>query len=406
MADQQPGNGPAEPLSYDADLTADVRGAWDEVSTETPAPAEPETPAPAEPAAPTEPKAEHPTDPTRYADGKFKPIKEDVPQQAANEQHAKAALEQQPQAQPRQPQAQLPNTPPGRWSPLAKSAWDAEVPSKEQWAAIKESALRGEQEVAEGFAQYEGMRELRPFVDLARSQGQSAREVVERYIGAEQHLRQDFIGGMVNIGSGMGYTPQQIALAMAQRFLGPGYSNGQDGAPAGTQMPESGTQMPDPAYLQQWLNPLAQEVSTIRAYLQQQQQAERSRQEGAINSVLQRVMSDPNYRYFANVEDGVVHALQLMTATGQRTGNNEADLQAAYRSACLNHPEVSKLFLKEQLAKEQAVTAQQQKEAAEKARHASRSITGSPSTGASRDFGDDDGSVEADVRRAFRAHAV
>ena len=55
--------------------------------------------------------------------------------------------------------------------------------------------------------------------------GQSPREVIERYIGAEQHLRQDFLGGMIAIGQNMGYSPQQIAQAMAQRYLG--QSNGQ-----------------------------------------------------------------------------------------------------------------------------------------------------------------------------------
>ena len=94
-----------------------------------------------------------------------------------------------------------------------------------------------------------------------------------------------------------------------------------------------------------------------------------------------------------------------MNATGQRSGDNTTDLQAAYEAACFDDPEVSELYVKEQHAKLQAATAQQQREAAEKARHASRSITGSPSNGAPRDFGEDDGSVEAAAKAAWRQHA-
>ena len=230
MADQQAGGSPPEPLSHDADVYADATAAYHEVADgggerpETPSqPSQPEPAAPSQPPS-EQPKSDHPTDDRRYADGTFKPTKgeQDLPagQQAANAQQAKAAAEVP--GQPPQPQPQAPSGPPGRWSPLAKSAWE-EVPSKEQWAAIRK-APRGEQEVAEGFAQYEGMRELRPFVDLARQGGQSPREVIERYIGAEQHLRQDFLGGMIAIGQNMGYSPQQIAQAMAQRYLG--HSNG------------------------------------------------------------------------------------------------------------------------------------------------------------------------------------
>ena len=233
-----------------------MRGAFEEVSSETPA-AETETPAAApadrQPTTSGEPKAEHPTDPTRYADGKFKPTKEDVPQQAANEQHAKAALEQQPQPQTQAPALNL-SVPPSSWPAAAKAEWD-KLPE-----VVRAANVQREIDISNGHAKYETTKELIPFVDLARSQGQSPREVIERYIGAENHLRQDFIGGMVNIGGGMGYTPQQIALAMAQRYLG--QSNGQ--TPDGYQQPsdpQQGSQTPgyDPAYLQQYINPLEQD---------------------------------------------------------------------------------------------------------------------------------------------------
>ena len=49
--------------------------------------------------------------------------------------------------------------------------------------------------------------------NLRARKGQSPRGVIERYMAAENYLRQDFIGGMIDIARGMGITPQQIAQA-------------------------------------------------------------------------------------------------------------------------------------------------------------------------------------------------
>src|SRR4051812_9339171 len=98
MSDQQPGTNPAEPLSYDADLMADVRSAFD-TPAETAEPVDKPVVETAV-AEKTEPKADHPDDPKRYADGKFKPTKEEAepqPEPAAKIEAApEAKIEQQP----------------------------------------------------------------------------------------------------------------------------------------------------------------------------------------------------------------------------------------------------------------------------------------------------------------------
>ena len=280
----------------------------------------------------------------------------------------------------------------------AKAAWEA-LPDPVRAAIVKR-----EVEIEQGRSQYADVAELREYAQMARSGGQSPREVIERYIAAEQYLRQDFLGGMVAIGRT--WASRRRSRRRSPAIFRPVKRPDPGGLSTAPYDPAQGGQTPaaDPA-LYQYINRLAQQQSNMEAYLQQQRQAEQNRQEGAVKSVLERFTSDPSHRYFANVEDGVVHALQLMNATGRRTGDNVADLQTAYEMACLADPELRKLVVKEQFAKEQAATAQQQREAAEKARHASRSITGSPSHGAPRDFGEDDGSVEAAAKAAWRQHA-
>lgn len=399
MADEQAGTRPPEPASYDADMIADVTGAYREVETkdvEAPAPEPTSTPS-----TPAEPRADHPTEKNRYADGTFKPTREDVAQNTANEQHAKAvreqpAQQQQPTEQPQQPAAQVPGGPPSSWSVAAKAVWDG-LPEP-----VRSAISKREVEIESGRQQYSDVAELRDYAQLARSQGQSPREVIERYMQAEQYLRRDFVGGMTDIARGMGISPQQIAQAFAPYL---GQSNGQT---QGYQQPyddQQGSQTPgyDPAVLQQYINPLVQEVTNMRAYLQQQQQAEQNRQQGVLNSVLEKFVSDPEHRYFSNVEDRIVQLFR--SGAVQRTGDHAADLRSAYEMACLADPEIRKIFVKDYHAKDQAAAQQQQREAAERARRASRSITGSPSGGSPMDFGDDDGSVLADTRRAYRSLA-
>lgn len=411
MADQQAGSNPSENQSYDADMLADVRGAFEEVSKgETVA--DDKAPEPkAEPvkteAAPekvtekvvTEPKADHPTDEKRYADGTFKPTKEET--EAAKvapvktEQPVKVDAPPAVNVNQQQPASAI--NPPGGFSPKTKAEWEKITAAYPHLAA---DIAKREQEIAAGFAQYEGMRELRPYMDMARSQGQSLKQALDNYTGIEAALRnpQQALGVLLHLAGNAGYPPQRLAMELAPYLGSP---TGQQGAPQG-----QGAQPPiDPSMFQQWLNPLAQEVNSLKSLFQQQSEAAKAREFTAIGTVLERFKSDTSHRYYENVEPQMTQLLERGIVP--RTGDYATDLQAAYDMACRLNPEISELLLNERTAKSEAAKAAAEKETAEKARQASRSITGSPSGGSVKDGSDSGGdSVEDDVRRAVRAHAA
>lgn len=410
MADQQAGSNPSERESYDGDLMADVRSAFTETSKASETviddkPSEVRTEPVKTEAAPekvtekviTEPKADHPTDEKRYADGTFKPTKEET---EAAAKVAPTKTEQPVKVEGQQPAQQQPTTainPPGGFSPKTKAEWEKITAAYPHLAA---DIAKREKEIADGFAQYEGMRELRPYMDMARSQGQSLKQALDNYTGIEAALRnpQQALGVLLHLAGNAGYPPQRLAMELAPYLGSP---TGQQGAPQG-----QGAQPPiDPSMFQQWLNPLAQEVNSLKSLFQQQSEAAKAREFTAIGTVLERFKSDTSHRYYENVEPQMTQLLERGIVP--RTGDYATDLQAAYDMACRLNPEISELLLNERTAKSEAAKAAAEKETAEKARQASRSITGSPSSGAVRDDGDKGGdSVEDDVRRAFRAHAA
>jgi hypothetical protein len=156
--------------------------------------------------------------------------------------------------------------------------------------------------------------------------------------------------------------------------------------------------------MQQWLNPLTQKLTTLESQVQQFQQADQQRYQTAYSAAQNRFTADPAHKFFENVRPQMAQ----LFAGGfiQETGDVYADLKAAYDMACNMNPEIRELLLNERMAKDEAQRRKTEQETAEKARLASRSITGSPSSAPSRDGGEGGDSIEDDVRRAIRAHAA
>lgn len=392
MADQQAGSNPPE---LD-DPHADARAAYAEVaarSAET-VDEKPEVKAELEVKAEPvkteqpEPKADHPTDEKRYADGTFKPTKEEVA--AAKAEPVKtepAKVEPGPQVGQQQA-APVAGSPPGGFSPRTKAEWE-KLPEY-----VRADILKREKEVSDGFAQYEGMRELRPYVDLARSQGQTLKQALDRYTGIENSLRQKPLDTILYLAGNAGYPPQRLAMELAPYL---GQSNGQQNGAL-----QNGAQPPfDPSMLQQWLNPVLQEVSQLKSQFQQRSEADRGRVMATINTAVDRFKADPAHRYYENVEPKMTQLIEAGVVPN--TGDHAADLQAAYDMACWQDPEIRQLLISEQAGKAEAARVKAEKEAAEKARQASRSITGSPSsTVRESDDGKAGGSPHDDARRAYR----
>jgi hypothetical protein len=398
MANEQAASSPPENESYDAGMLADVRAAFTEATTKEPeAPAEvvAEKPAEVVAEAPAETRSDHPTDPKRYADGTFKPVKgEEKPAGAAAkpaeltpaaEINADVKLAETDHAT----QKFEGNPPPG-WSVASKAAWD-KLPEH-----IRADIIKRETEVNTGFAQYAGMKELLPYQQRAQSQGGSLKQMLDGFIGLEEQLRQNPEHGFLTIANRLGISPQRLANSFSAYA---GQSNGQQGDY------QEGYQQPafDPSLLQQHLNPLSQEVNQLKSFVQQIQAAETTRYTTAFNAAQTRFTSEPDSRYFENVKPLMVKLFE--SGIVPETGDHYADLKAAYEKACNLTPEIAELRINERIAKTDEARRKAEQEAAEKARLASRSITGSPAAGA-KDTSDTEDSIEADVRRAYRAHAA
>jgi cytochrome c556 len=360
------------------DAYADARAAFDEV-TKGPAEevAEPVEAAPEPEAKPERARDEH---------GKFVAKDEKAEVEAAPVQEVKTEqpVELKPDAPVEQAVQQPAGAPPGGWSVKSKAEWD-KLPEN-----IRADIVKREQEVNEGFKQYEGMRELRPYVEMAQRSGTSLKAALDNYTGLENLLRQDVVKGVSQIAANMGTHPVELAQRILQAY----------GQTAQTVQADPSNPQPfDPSILQQHINPLAQELQQIKHQLSQREQAEQARQQDAINSVLERFKSDPAHRYFENVEP--LMSQLISSGVVQRTGDHMADLKSAYEAACYQNPEVRGLLIKEQIAKDEAGRKAREKDAAEKARQASRSITGSPSAAVREADTGKRGSSHDDARSAY-----
>lgn len=395
MPTEQAGNGqPDVDTTYD-----DAKAAFDEV-TRGPA-SEPEPVAPAEPVAepaPTEAKPED--DRPRDELGRFvkEPAEDEKPAEAKPEKVAapveppKPEIVQKLEVAAQAQAGPIPSAPPPGWSVKSKSEWD-KLPEH-----IRADIVKREQEVNSGFAEYAGMKPLKRYVDMARQSGTTLDAALDRYIGIETLLRQDPFRALTTIAQNVGLTPQALVTGL-QLHLGVGPSNGHAQVPQGEG--QSSGQLP-PEVLQQYFNPLAQEVTQLKQLLTQQQQADEARMQGALNSTLARFQADPAHRYYENVRAQMGQLIKGGVVPS--TGDDMADLQSAYELACWQDPEIRALMINEQTAKSQAEHKQKEKDAAEKARQASRSITGSPSsTVKDSDGRSGDGSPEDDARAAYHA---
>jgi hypothetical protein len=340
-------------------------------------------------AAPEE-TAQETADRARDEKGRFAPKEDKAEPEAKAAPEVKAEPEAieppaDPKLEPPVPQTAQVGAPPGGFSVKSKAEWD-KLPDY-----VRADIAKREQEVAEGFKQYEGMRELRQYVEMAQRSGTSLKAALDNYTGLENLLRQDVVKGVSQIAANMGTHPVELAQRILQAY----------GQTAQTVQPEqSGAQPFDPSMLHQYLNPLAQEVTQLKHQLTQREQAEQAQQQSVINGVLERFKSDPAHRYFENVEP--LMSQLISSGLVQRTGDHMADLKAAYEAACYQNPEIRDLLIKEQIAKDEAGRKAREKDAADKARQASRSITGSPSAAVREIDSGKRGSSFDDARAAYQ----
>ncbi len=167
-------------------------------------------------------------------------------------------------------------------------------------------------------------------------------------------------------------------------------------------MPQDGQpQSVPPELLQQYLSPLQQNQAQQQQLIEELRQERERERQATLNGALARFQSDPAHRYFENVRSKMAHFIK--TEAVPTTGDDVADLKAAYEMACWQDPEIRSLLLKEQNVKAESERKQKDKDAADKARQASKSITGSPSSTVTDSRNRSGDSIEDDARDAYRS---
>lgn len=127
-----------------------------------------------------------------------------------------------------------------------------------------------------------------------------------------------------------------------------------------------------------------QQVQQALAPIYQQQQAEAQRQQQVVDQTVEQMALDPKYPHFDELRQDMADIIDLAAKRGLYVSLDEA-----YSRAIAFNPQVN-----------QMQQAQQQNLQAQRAKAASRSVTGSPAAGGSNEF-TGDGSLRGSLEAAF-----
>jgi hypothetical protein len=299
--------------------------------------------------------------------------------------------------------------PPPSWSIKAKAAWE-QLP-----AEVRADIAKREGEVAQGFAALKDYKDLKPYADLAKQHGTTISAALKHYTGIENLLKKDLGTGLATILQNYGYTQQQAGqyfATLAQRFGGTApqpQRGGQQHTPvAGHPNPASGAKPGDPLYdiLRPIIDPLNQQVTELTKKLSSREEADRNASQQSLAQAIDTFQADPANRFFPDLEGTIVRLFE--TGMVPLTGNHQADLKAAYDMAARMNPDVQEALIEQRLREQTDAKRQREQDEANRAKAASRSLTGSrvPGTVMTQSpppNGHDD--VEADVRAAYRLAA-
>lgn len=292
--------------------------------------------------APIEDKGDHPSDPKRYADGTFKPVK----QEAAPEVAAAPDPKSPPVDNTAKPSTEQPSTAvgaaPASWAAEAKASWASLPP------AIQNAVIKRETEVSNGFRQkseevrrYEQV--IAPVAQEAARLGMQPDQAINALMAAHHALQQD---------------PSSAIARLAQQY-------GVDLATLAINPPAPQAQRFDPM-VSQLTQHVSQLESQLNGFLQNQ----------TMSVVEQFASSHPHY---AAVEEQIAELIPLIQKSNQGLSPSDV-LQQAYDRAIWLNPDVRAKLIQEQTSPVQQATAIQAK--AKQAAKAAVSVKGS-SNGAS-----------------------
>ena len=269
--------------------------------------------------------------------------------------------------------------PPASWSAAAKADFMS-LPDH-----IRKEVQKREADMERGRAQWQSGAErlnrldaiLGPRSDMIRLRGLDEAQAIQVLFAAQDILERDPIEGLRHLARNYGVDLRALALAGAPQ------------QPGGAMAPQAHPPAP--------LSALAHDVATLKDALAQQQRfAQDTRDAGALSQV-EAFAADPANLYFENVR-GRMSAL-LRTQAAQ-------DVAEAYQQAIWSDPDVRPQLLRQQAAERQAGASDAARAKAAQARHASGSITGSPSPGSSPGRGGPAPSLRDELMSAWTQHAL
>src|SRR5882672_724598 len=265
---------------------------------------------------------------------------------------------------------------------------------REHWAttpkAVQEAFIRREQQVNEVLQKTAGARQftetmtqvVNPFLPMIQSTGANPFEFIHGMLQAASILRsgtaQDkagFIAHLIN--------QHAVSIDLLDQIVSGQVQPTQQGQQGGV----------DPALIQQMV---AQQVAPFQQMMQQVEQQRNqnfTRLQGETNNEMETFAADPKNEFFNEVRGLMANLIEMELKEGRDMG-----FQEAYQAACLLHPDVKGVTL----SRQKSQIAQQQHAAAQKAKAASGSLTGSPGGGSSIEASD--GSLRGDLMAAISQH--
>jgi hypothetical protein len=289
--------------------------------------------------------------------------------------------------------------PPPSFSVKTKAGWE-QLPEH-----VRADILKRETEMAAGLKGLQDFKDLKPWAEMASKHNTTIAASLERYVGLENLLRKDFGQGLRVLAQNFGLSQSQAAEFFAKLGAQLGGK-----APAAGQASDGqdGGQDPLMEALRPVLGPIMQELNGLKGQLTARQQAEKQASSQALAAAIDKFSKDPANKFYANVEETITTLIEKGVVP--LTGNHEADLKKAYDLALGMNPSIQEALIEQRLAEAKEAARKKEQEAADKAKNASRSITGSRAPGTVIKDARDDGlsqedDIEAEVRKAYRLHA-
>lgn len=326
--------------------------------------------------------------PNRAPDGKFAP--KDTAATPADAAAAPPTTPETATPEVKGPDDQATPIPPSL-SAAIKAKWsDLDPEVRKEFARIEGSVQTAKAEwdkKASRLNRYEEI--IAPHRDAWAVQGLDDQQALTRLVAAEQVLRTNAPQGIVYLAQAYGVDLRQLVQPTGQP--GPGAPQGytpQQAAPASGLDPN--------------LHPLLAEIQTLKSQVEQMSQGATQATQATVQAQIAEFAGKPENRYFENVREDVARLLETGAAT---------TLQDAYDKAIWASPEIRPHLLQAETAKAaQAAQAQAQAAQAEaaarakaqNAQHASGSVTGAPSPGASAPRPGSTGNLRADLEAAYQ----